>query len=86
MLVESQKDDPFSSPLLYYLESGNDTHLPCLPVPLLQSDIREEILVHTTYLKLKYEPEREVTQIVIPKSLVPTLHRLHFAPQVGHPG
>ncbi len=84
--TKEQRVDPSCTPLPYYLESSDDTHLPHLLVPRPEFDIRDETLVRTTYLVAKYEPEREVTQIVVPKTLVSTIiGSFHSAPQAGHP-
>ncbi len=85
VLAKEQRANPFCSPLLYYLEFSDDTHLPHL-VPQTEFDFIDEIFVCTTYLEAKYEPDREVTQIMVPKTLAPTITEwLHSAPQAGHP-
>ncbi len=49
--------------------------------------MEDNILVRHTVLQGKDEPQREVTQVVIPASLVDcTLYRIHDSPEAGHPG
>ncbi len=77
----------FCKPLIYYLESGDPTTLPTLPIPLSEFSLRDDILVRNTYLTSKQGPQRDITQIVIPQQLVPTiLYRIHSAPHAGHSG
>ncbi len=85
-LMHAQRDDSFCIPLIY-LESGDDTQLPRLPIPKAEFSLNYDILIRTTYLELKHEPHREVSQMVIPESLVSTIvEALHSAPHAGHPG
>ncbi len=84
---KAQREDPFCKPLIYYLESGDPTALPTLPVPLSEFSLQDDILVRHTYLLSKHGPQRDITQIVIPQQLVPNiLYRIHSAPHAGHPG
>ncbi len=49
--------------------------------------MQDDILVRHTYLTSKHGPHRDITQIVIPQQLIPTvLYRIHSAPHAGHPG
>ena len=81
-VMVAQRKDPIWSKVIYTLESGDDFNLPKLPVPLTEFDIQNDILTR----KVKVY-DREVQQIVIPESLVPTVLRLvHDTPQAGHPG
>ncbi len=83
----AQRSDTFCQPLLYYLESGDPNTLPHLPVPLPEFDLQDNILVRKTYITSKQGPNRDVTQIVIPETLVPViLHQIHSSPHAGHPG
>lgn len=83
----AQQTDNFCQPILYYLQSGDPNSLPTLPVPLTDFDLNDGILVRNTYITTKYGPHREVTQIVVPESLVSMiLHNIHSSPHAGHPG
>ncbi len=44
-LIQSQRDDSFCAPLIYYLESGDDTHLPRLPVPKTEFSLNDDVLI-----------------------------------------
>ena len=84
---EMQRNDPFCNPIIYYLESGDETHLPQLPIPRTEFRLQDGTLVRDTYLTAKYEPKRLVTQLVIPSSLKSSILQLiHDSPQAGHPG
>ncbi len=86
-LIQAQRDDSFCSPLIYYLESGDDTQLSRLPIPKAEFSLNDGILILTTYLESKHEPHREVSQVLIPESLLSTIiEALHPAPHAGHPG
>ncbi len=86
-LIQAQRDDSFCAPLIYYLESGDDSQLPRLPVPKTEFSLSDDILIHTTYLESKHGPHCEVSQVVVPESLVPIMaEALHSVPQAGHPG
>ncbi len=83
----AQREDTFCKPIIYYLESGDPNALPKLPVPLPKFELNDELLVRNTYLTTKDGPNRAVTQIVIPESIVTTiLHRIHASPHAGHTG
>ena len=72
---------------MYYLESGDDTQLPKLPVSIAEFKLQDNILVRDTYLTSKYDPKRLVTQIVVPKTIIPTiLTLLHDSIHGGHQG
>ena len=51
-----------AAPLFFYLESGDDTHLPKLPVPLPEFKLNDDILVRETYLTSKYEQKKKTKQ------------------------
>ncbi len=71
----------------YYLESGDPNTLPKLPVPLPEFELNDGLIVRNTYITTRDGPNRAVTQIVIPESLVPTiLHQIRASPNAGHPG
>lgn len=57
-LLQAQRQDQFCAPLICYLESSNDTHVPCIPVPLSKFDLLDDILVFTTFLQAKHELDR----------------------------
>ncbi len=84
---DAQREDTFCKPLLYYLNSGDPTYLPKLPIPLSEFYLCENVLVRHTYITSKQGPNRDVTQIVIPEKFVPTiLYRIHSSPHAGYPG
>ncbi len=70
------------SNVIYLLESGDDSTLPHMPVPLSSFTLREDVIYRTgTVGKTK------VTQLVIPCFLVETtLKLLHDASSAGHYG
>ncbi len=83
----AQRTDTFCKPIIYYLESGDPNTLPKLPVPLLEFDLNDGLLVRNTYITTRDGPNRAVTQLIIPESLVPAiLTRIHSSPHAGHPG
>ncbi len=84
---DAQRADAFCLPIIYYLESGDPNALPRLPVRLPVFDLSEGLLVRHTCITTKDGPNRDVIQLIIPESLVPTiLQRLHSSPHAGHPG
>ena len=86
-IAQLQRADPYCNSLIYYIESGDETHIPNIPIPISEFRIDNNILVRDTHLTLQHEPKRQVTQVVIPKSLIPNiLHKIHDSPQGGHPG
>lgn len=81
-LAAAQRQDPIWSHVIYALESGDESHLLKLPVPLSEFHIHNEVLIRNVKIH-----DRNVVQLVIPESLVPTVLQLvHDAPQSGHPG
>ncbi len=83
----AQREYTFCKPTIYYLESGDPNALPKLTVPLPEFELNDELLVRNTYITTKNGPNRAVTKIVIPESIVSTiLHRFHASPHAGHPG
>ncbi len=61
--------------------------LPRVPIPKADFSLNDDILIRTTHLESKHELHHEVSQVVIPKSLVSTIvEALHSAPHAGHPG
>ncbi len=83
----AQCTDTFCKPIIYYLESGDPNTLPKLPVPLPEFDLNVGLLVRNTYITTRDGPNRAVTQLIIPESLVPTiLKRIHSSPHAGYPG
>ncbi len=67
----AQRTDPFCVPLIRYLESEDQNQLPKLPVPLIEFELNDNLLVRHTYLASKQGPHRPVTQIVIPERWYP---------------
>ena len=81
-LAAAKRNDPVWSTVIYTIESGDDVTLPKLPVPLSQFNICNEVLSHQVMVH-----DQNVTQLVTPDSLVPTvLNLIHDVPQAGHPG
>ncbi len=56
-ILDAQREDPFCKPLLYYLNSGDPTHLPKLPIPLPEFDLNENLLVRHTSLLNRVQTE-----------------------------
>ncbi len=80
-LHSAQRQGPMWSKVIYALESGDDSTLPHMPVPLSSFSLREDVLYCTGTVD-----KTKVTQLVIPSSLVKTtLKLLHDAPSAGHP-
>ncbi len=78
-LAAAQRADPRWSSVTYALESGDYIHCPQLPIPLTQFNIFNGVLFRNALVHIE-----NVTQHVIPESLLPTaLHRLHEAPEGG---
>ncbi len=50
-LIQAQQEVAFRAPLIYYLESGDDTHLPRLPIIRTEFSLNNNITIHTTYLE-----------------------------------
>lgn len=59
-LSKAQKNEPFSVPVLYYLESSGDTQLPRLNVFRPKFDLLESIQTGNTFFQAIHEPSREV--------------------------
>ena len=82
-LIQAQKQSDFWNKVRYVLESGDESSLPQLPIPISQFFLSQEGVL-CRYLPHKTEP---VTQLVIPESYVSTiLHLLHDDVIAGHPG
>ncbi len=70
------------SKVIYALESGYDSTLPHMLVPLSYFTLKEDVRYRTATVG-----KTKVTQLVIPSSLVETILKLlHDAPAAGHPG
>lgn len=81
-LAEEQRKDPIWGKVVFYLESGDDSALPHLKIPLdqfqLQDDLLVRVLPHTSDDKVK---------VIVPDTLKEIiLSQLHDAPQAAHPG
>ena len=86
-LTKFQREDSFCKSIIYYLESGDETHMPNICIPMSEFRLDNDILVRDTSLTLKHEPKRQVTQVVIPNTLISNiLQTIHDSPQAGHPG
>ena len=82
-----QRIDPVWSRVIYYLESGDQSSLPKLPVPISEFYLANEILHRKTFLSGTDMPNREVKQLVVPTDLIqPALHNIHNTPHAAHPG
>ncbi len=82
-LCSTQREHPLWKKVIYALESGDETQLPELPIPLLHL-----FLFHDGTL-CRYWAQKPVPieQFVIPEKLVPTVLRfVHDVPISGHPG
>ncbi len=82
-LADAQKEHDVWKAVIYGLESGDETALPPLPVPLLQFSLSSDGVL-CRFWPSKRHP---VEQYVIPETLVPAvLHLAHDAVVAGHPG
>ncbi len=78
----AQRQDTLWSKVIYALESGDDSTLPHMPVPLSAFILKEDVLCRRGTVA-----KTQVTQVVISSSLVGTvLKLLHDTLQAGHPG
>ncbi len=81
-LRTAQRQDTLWSKVIYALESGDDSTLPHMPVPLSASILREDVVC-----RMGTVAKTRVTQVVIPSSLVGTvLNLLHDIPEAGRLG
>ena len=82
-LAAEQRNHPVWSKVIYALESGDETSLPQLHVPLTQFFLSEDGVL-CRYKDYKRKP---VTQLVIPDPFIPVVLRMvHDTPMAGHPG
>ncbi len=78
----AQCQDTLWSKVIYALKSCDDSTLPHMPVPLSAFTLKEDMLCHMGTVA-----KTQVTQVVIPSSLVGTILKLlHNTPEAGHPG
>ncbi len=70
-LRTAQRQDTLWSSVIYALESGDDATLPHIPVPLSAFTLKEDVLC-----RMGTVGQTQVTQIVIPSSLVGTVLKL----------
>ena len=81
-LSAAQRCDPLWSKVVYALESGDNSTLPNLQVPLSQFSLENGLLCRNIVLD-----ESSVQQLVIPSPYVDSVLRLvHYLPISGHPG
>ncbi len=81
-LHSAERQYPIWSKVIYALESGDDSTLPHMIVLLSSFTLKEDVHYLTGAVG-----KTNVTQLVIPSSLVETtLKLLHDAPAAGHPG
>ncbi len=79
-LHSAQRQDPIWSKVIYALESGDDSTLPHMPVPLSSFTLKEDVLYRMGTVG-------KTNQLVLPSSIVETtLKLLHESPSAGHPG
>lgn len=82
-----QHSDPFCSGLIYYLNSGDASNLPKLPISPDSFVLRDDVLFKSSNIPAEDESLRHVSQLVIPQALVSTiLYHIHDSPLAGHPG
>ena len=82
-----QHSDQFCSSLIYYLNSGDSSALPKLPVPADSFRLKDDVLYKSSNIASEDESLYHVSQLVIPQVLVPTiLYHIHDSPLAGHPG
>ncbi len=81
-LQKAQRQDPLWSKVIYALESGDDSTLPHMQVPLSAFTLKEDVLCC-----LGTNAKTQVTQVIIPSFLIEAvLKLLHDAPSAGRPG
>ncbi len=81
-LSAAQLQDTLWSKVIYAFESGDDSTLPHMPVPLSAFTFKEDVLC-----RMGTVAKTQVTQVVIPSFLVGTVSKLlHDIPQADHPG
>ena len=81
-----QRQDPMWSRVIYALESGDESTVANLPVPLTQFHLHNDLLYKCSP-KVKRSPFPPVYQLVIPSTLKGmVLSLVHDSPQAGHPG
>ncbi len=81
-LKAAQRHAALCSKVVYALESGDDSTLPHLPVPISAFSLQDIIVCRTLAIN-----GRDLTQVVIPTALVKTVLQLfHDALHAGHPG
>ncbi len=77
----AQHPDPLWSQVIYALESGDDSPVPHIPVPISAFTLKEDVLC-----RMRIVAKAQVTQADISSSLVGTILKLlHDTPQAGHP-
>ena len=82
-----QLADPFCSTVIYYLNSGDASTLPKLPMSPDSFVLKDDVLYKSSNIPAEDEALHHVSQLVIPQVLVPTiLYHIHDSPIAGHPG
>ena len=82
-----QHSDPFCSSLIYYLNSGDASTLPKLPMSPDSFVLKDDVLYKSSNIPVEDESLHHVSQLVIPEALIPTiLYHIHDSPLAGHPG
>ena len=82
-----QKTDQFCSSIIYYLNSGDGSTLPKLPMSPDSFVLQDDVLYKSSNIPSEDESLHHVSQLVIPQALVPTiLYHIHDSPLAGHPG
>ena len=82
-----QQSDQFCSSIIYYLNSGDASTLPKLPMSPDAFVLEDDILYKSSNIAAEDESLHHVSQLVIPQVLIPTiLYHIHDSPLAGHPG
>ena len=82
-----QRDDPFCASIIYYLNSGDASALPKLTMSPDSFVLKDDVLFKSSKIVSEDESLHPVSQLVIPKAIVPTiLHHVHDSVLAGHPG
>ena len=85
-IKEKQRSDEFCNQIMYYLESGDESHLPKLQFKPESFFVQDDVLYKSSDVIID-DSNVKLNQMVIPKSLVDViLFHVHDSPLAGHPG